>query len=138
LLDKEFGFKFHERYFIKTAHVLNVLISVKLTKGCFNLITTGNEKTNIMNMLFNPKRMSDNEIVCKILKALIIKFRMWNASLKKSSEKNCIAEVKSINGFVQIDKKFHPYGPFLDKMKNLKHADEVLTTYYYRYGGDKF
>jgi len=88
----------------KKAYTLNILISDRLTKSCFDLISTKSMQKN-MDMLFNPRKTKDKEILATIFKALFTKFKKWSDEVR--------------NGCKKSDKK-RPYGAILDKINELE------------------
>lgn len=116
----------------RSCYILNILISDRLTKSCFDLITPG--KLENMDMLFNPKKTSNKEIVSTILQALATKFRSWSDQLKKSCNKPHYEYKNTSKGTVRIDKRIEPYGPIREKIENIDRAADILETLTYRVG----
>lgn len=92
----------------ENAYVLNVLISSRLTKSCFELITSGNQ--NNMDMLFNPKKTKEKEILCIIYQALATKCKTWSNSIKQGCK----------------NKKVNPFRKVKDKIQDIDRAADIF------------
>jgi hypothetical protein len=93
----------------RDAYVLNILISNRLTKSRFDLITTDDKKKN-MDMLFNPKKTKDKEILKAIFQALATKGRRWLKRIKERCE----------------DKKIIPFSEVRRKIKDIERAIDIF------------
>ena len=87
---------------IRDTYVLNILISDRLTEQCTRDIVKKSTDKNL-DMAFNPKRTSEEEILRVILGALATKFRSWRNELYDGCKK----------------KKVKPYGHVKDKIDAL-------------------
>lgn len=105
-------------------YVLNILISDRLTKSCSSLVTSGNHEN--MNMLFNPKRTMDMEILCTISKALAKKFRNWSNQIKKKCNEPIPKYHSTSKGMIRVDKRIEPYGPLREKIADIDRAADIL------------
>ncbi len=117
---------------LKDAYVLNVLISDKLTKSCFELISTSD---NNMDMVFNPNRRKTNYdiILGTILKSIYSKSVKWIDKIKKSFRKPVIKNVKSYHGSKEFKDYIEPYGPVKKKIKVLEKASNYLEIRYKKF-----
>ena len=105
-------------------YILNILISDRLTKSCSSLVTSGNHEN--MNMLFNPRRTKNIEILRTIFGALAKKFRTWCSQIKKSCNKPISKYHSTSKGIIRKDKIIEPYGPVKEKIANLDRAADIL------------
>lgn len=113
--------------FLKEAFILNVLISDKLTKSSFKLISP--EGRN-MDMLFNPKRTNNDIILGTILKSLYTKCENWENKVKSNCKKPIIEYKDSQYGSIETKTYIKPYGEVAKKIKDLEKASNYLEITY--------
>lgn len=112
-------FKEYGQSICKKAYVLNILISDKLTKSCYELIAIDVDKKNF-DMLFIPKKPSDEEIILgAIFEALSTKCQSWITHIKTGCKNKNIA----------------PFNDVRNKIKDIEKAADIFHQEFLRSKG---
>lgn len=107
--------------FFKKAYVLNVLISSQISQPCCLELADIKYDQRNLDMVFNPREVSEIKIVQAICKALATKTGSWHDKIRQTC----------------VDKKIKPYGNRQLKIKYLNHASQVFWRFSHGKRGDK-
>ena len=80
---------------------LNIIISEKLTKSCIDMKGLSPVQRK-MDMLFNPRFIKDEEIVCVICRALYKKINLWRESIERTFKKKGLKPYKEHNKKISL------------------------------------
>lgn len=121
LLQQKLGLKKYQQVYI-----LNVLISDKISKSCYELVKP--PALENMDMIFNSKKLTKEEILAAICKALSTKFSLWAQSIKKTATKPKKEIQQTRYGIKEVVRRIKPYGPVLEQIRDIEQAADRLKS----------